>query len=163
MRRAAAPLDAHGHYLLSLFLAALSPLLERELIPVVVPDFILLCFTLPDFILEWVVVAPGPTLPSLDAPGAGCVCADAIAVAPNSEATARAEIASLDRMRNLLLWMNGTGVRTCELDLGSGPHGGFSRADERAHPPLHAAGTPRLWTELTEVTPKQFDTVSLRK
>jgi hypothetical protein len=100
--------------LLSLFLAALSPLLECELIPVVVPDFILLCFTLPDFILEWVVVAPGPTLPSLDAPGAGWVCADAIAVAPNNEATARAEIASLDRMRNLLLWMKGTGVRTCE-------------------------------------------------
>jgi hypothetical protein len=25
------------------------------------------------------------------------------------------------------------------------------------------AGTPRLWIELTEATPKQFDTVSLRK
>jgi hypothetical protein len=28
----------------------------------------------------------------------GCVSADAIAVAPNNEATTRAEIASLDRM-----------------------------------------------------------------
>jgi hypothetical protein len=68
------------------------------LIPVVAPDFILLDFIIfPDFIL--VPVAPGPTLPSLDAPGAGCVCADAIAVAPNNEATTRAEMASLDRMR----------------------------------------------------------------
>lgn len=58
----------------------------------------------PDFILD--LVAPGPTLPSLDAPGAGCICAEAIVVAPNSEATTRAEIASLDRMKNLLLgWM----------------------------------------------------------
>src|ERR1700704_4496990 len=74
-----------------------SPRLVLELIPVVVPDFILLDFILPDFIL--VSLAPGPTLPSLDAPGAGCVCADAIAVAPNSEATTRAEIASLARMK----------------------------------------------------------------
>jgi hypothetical protein len=75
------------------------PLAELGFIPVVAPDFILLDFILPDFIL--VPVAPGPTLPSLDAPGAGCVCADAIAVAPNNEATTRAEMASLDRMRNL--------------------------------------------------------------
>jgi hypothetical protein len=88
--------------LLSLFLLLLlSLLLEPPLIPVVVPDFILLDFILPDFILE--LVAPGPTLPSLDAPGAGCVCADAIAVAPKSEATTTAEIASFDRMRHLLL------------------------------------------------------------
>jgi hypothetical protein len=70
------------------------------LIPVVAPDFVLLDFIIfPDFIL--VPVAPGPTLPSLDAPGAGCVCADAIAVAPNNEATTRAEMASLDRMKYL--------------------------------------------------------------
>jgi hypothetical protein len=89
------------HYLLSVLLAALFPLWERTLIPVVVPVLILVDFILPDFIPG--VVTPGPTLPSLDAPGAGCVCADAIAVAPNREATARAEMASLDRMRNLLL------------------------------------------------------------
>jgi hypothetical protein len=95
--------DPNADYLLSPFLGALSLLLEPELIPVVVPDFILLVFVLPDFILEW-VVASGPTLPSLDAPGAGCICAEAIVVAPSIEATTRAEIASLDRMRNLLLW-----------------------------------------------------------
>src|ERR1700738_2433054 len=77
--------------------------LEPELIPVVVPDFILLCFILPDFIV--VSGAPGPTLPSLDAPGAGCVCADAIVVVPKSAATTRAEIASLDRM-GISCWMN---------------------------------------------------------
>ena len=37
-------------------------------------------------------------MPSLDAPGAGWVCAGAIAIAPNSAATTRAEIARLDRM-----------------------------------------------------------------
>ena len=78
--------------------AFLWELVVPLLIPVVVPDFI---FILPDFIL--VLLAPGPTLPSLDAPGAGCVCADATAVAPNNEATTRAEIASLARMGNLLL------------------------------------------------------------
>jgi hypothetical protein len=115
--------------LLSLSLGALSLLLlDRELIPVVVPDFILLVFILPDFILEWVVgVAPGPTLPSLDAPEVGCVCAEAIVVAPSIEATTRAEIASLDRIGNLLLFMNGAGVRTSNRDLGSGPNAGFSR------------------------------------
>jgi hypothetical protein len=103
---------SNANYLLPLLFPALSvpgptlpwpeglralPLWEPALIPLVVLDFILLDFILPDFIL--VSVAPGPTLPSLDAPGAGCICADAIAVAPNSEATTRAEIASLDRMR----------------------------------------------------------------
>ena len=61
--------------------------------PVVVPRFILL-----DFILLGAILEPV----SLFARGAGCagsVCADAIAVAPNNEATARADIASLDRMR----------------------------------------------------------------
>jgi hypothetical protein len=71
--------------------------------PVVVSDFVLLDFIIfPDFILG--PVAPGPTLPSLEAPGAGWVCADAIAVAPNREATTRAEMASLDRIRILLGW-----------------------------------------------------------
>jgi hypothetical protein len=63
--------------------------------PVVVPCFILL-----DFILSGAILEPV----SLFARGAGCtgsVCADAIAVAPNNEATTRADIASLDRMRIL--------------------------------------------------------------
>jgi hypothetical protein len=64
---------------------------------VVVPDFILLVFVLPAFILEWMVVAPGPTLSSLDAPGAGCAGAETIVVAPSIEATTRAEIASFER------------------------------------------------------------------
>jgi hypothetical protein len=120
--------------LLSLSLGALSLLLEPELIPVVVPDFALLVFIFSDFILEWVVgVAPGPTLPSLDAPGAGCICAEAIAVAPSIKATTRAEIASLDRMENLLLWMDDAGVKTFNWDLGSGPTAGFfGRARSRA-------------------------------
>jgi hypothetical protein len=88
-------------YLLSLFLA-LSPLLVPELMPVVVLDFILLVFVLPAFILEWMVVASGPTLSSLDAPGAGCVCAKTVVVAPSIEATTGAEMASFERMRNLL-------------------------------------------------------------
>src|SRR5712664_2533566 len=96
--------------------------LEPELIPVVEPDFILLCFILPDFIL--VSVAPGPTLPSLDAPGAGCVCADAIVVAPNSAATTRAGIASLDRM-GISCWIDDAGDRTCDADLGSEPSAHF--------------------------------------
>src|SRR5229473_3503099 len=47
------PVNANMYYLLSLFLPALSPFLELALIPVVVPDFILLdfiLFILPDFI-----------------------------------------------------------------------------------------------------------------
>jgi hypothetical protein len=63
--------------------------------PVVVPDFILF-----DFVLSGAIVEP--VLPWPVAPGAGCTgsdCADAMAVAPNNEATTRAEIASFDRMR----------------------------------------------------------------
>jgi hypothetical protein len=62
--------------------------------PVVVPDFILL-----DFI--FVPVAPGAAVPSLDAPGAGWVCAEAMAVVPNIAAMTTAESASFDRMRIL--------------------------------------------------------------
>ena len=43
-----------GYYLLSLFLSGLLLLWEPALIPVVMPDFILLVFILPDFILELV-------------------------------------------------------------------------------------------------------------
>jgi hypothetical protein len=65
-----------------------TPLLVWGLVaaPVVTPGFM------------FDLVAFGPTLPSLDAPGAGCVCAGAIAVVPNSTATTRAETAGLDRM-----------------------------------------------------------------
>jgi len=85
---------------------AALPFFEPELMPVVEPDFALLDFILSDFVLPDFMLAPAPALPSLDAPGVvGCVCADAIAVAPNNEAIMRAEIASLDRMRNLLLWI----------------------------------------------------------
>src|ERR1700722_5879632 len=52
------------------------------------------CFFLPE-------VAPGLTVPSLDAPGAGWFWADAMSVEPNSDVTTRAEIASLDRIRNV--------------------------------------------------------------
>jgi hypothetical protein len=58
------PFTTNRYYLLSLFLPARSILWEPALIPVVVPDFILLDLILPDFILE--SVAPGPTLPSLE-------------------------------------------------------------------------------------------------
>jgi hypothetical protein len=51
------------------------------------------------------MVAPGPTLPWVDAPGAGWDCAEAMAVAPNNEATTRAGTASLDRMVKLLGYM----------------------------------------------------------
>jgi hypothetical protein len=67
--------------------------------PVVVPRFILL-----DLILSGAIFEPV----SLDAWGAGCagsVCADAITVAPNNEAVARADIASLDRMRIPPIWI----------------------------------------------------------
>jgi hypothetical protein len=70
-------------------------------IPVVAP-----CFMLCDFVLPGAILEPVPALPWSEAPGPGCigsVWADAIAVAPNREAATRAEIASLDRMRNLLL------------------------------------------------------------
>jgi hypothetical protein len=79
--------------------------------PVVVPGFML------EFMLEF--VAPGLTLPWLDAPGAGCVCADAIAVAPNSVVATRAESASLDRMGISSLYSDAK-VKTCGLGLGSG-------------------------------------------
>jgi hypothetical protein len=63
----------------------------------------------PGFVLD--LVASGPTLPWLDAPVAGWVCAGAIAVAPNNAATTRAETASLDRMAisslDLLMVMRG--------------------------------------------------------
>jgi hypothetical protein len=60
--------------------------------PVVVPGFTLRMES---------DVAPGPTLPWLEAPGAGWFCcADAMAVAPNSDATTMAESASLERMGN---------------------------------------------------------------
>jgi hypothetical protein len=52
-----------------------------------------------------------------DAAGAGCagsVCADAIAVAPNNEATTRAEIASLERMEFLLIRISDAGGKTGE-------------------------------------------------
>jgi hypothetical protein len=100
---------------------AALPFLAPELMPVVVPDFALLVFVLSDFILG----VPGSALPSLDVPFVGCVCADAIAVAPNNEATTRAEIASLERMRNLLLWICDARVKTCDADLGSRTGGCF--------------------------------------
>jgi hypothetical protein len=96
-RRRASAVNAGKRYLLS-FLSALLPFCEAEFIPVVVPD--LLDFILLDFMFILVPVASGPTLPSLEAPGAGCVvCDEAIMVVPNSEATTRAEMASLDRMK----------------------------------------------------------------
>jgi hypothetical protein len=52
-----------------------------------------------------------------DAAGAGC--ADAIAVAPNNDATTRAEIASLDRMEFLLIRISDAGVKTGEPNEGS--------------------------------------------
>jgi hypothetical protein len=110
-----------------------SPLWAPALIPVVVPDFILLDFILPDFILE--SVAPGPTLPSLDAPGAGWVCADAIAVTPNSEATTRVEIASLDCMDESPAFDDDAEVKTCSRDLGSGTGHWFFGTEVR-HPTL---------------------------
>ncbi len=83
---------------------AALPFLEPELMPVVVPDFALLVFILSGFVLlDFILEVAGPALSSFDAPAGGCVCADAIAVTPNNEATMRAEIASLDRMKNLLL------------------------------------------------------------
>ena len=69
-----------------------APPLLRVLDPVVMPFSC--CVFLPE-------VAPGLTVPSLDAPGAVWVWADAMSVEPNSEATTRAEIASLDRIRNV--------------------------------------------------------------
>jgi hypothetical protein len=79
------------------------------LIPVVVPDFALLDVIFLVFIL--VSVAAGAAVPSLEAPGVDCVCADAIVVAPTSEAATITESASLDRMKILLF---GYAVRDSE-------------------------------------------------
>jgi hypothetical protein len=57
-------------------------------------------------------------LPWLDAPGAGCVCADAIDVAPNSAVTTRAEIAGLGRMTISSSYSNAR-VQTCDGNFGS--------------------------------------------
>ena len=46
-------------------------------VPVVVPFFMFVCLVV-------LLVAPGPTFPSLDAPGAGCICANAPPVDSNS-------------------------------------------------------------------------------
>jgi hypothetical protein len=109
---------------------AALPFLEPELMPVVVPDFALLDFILSDFaLLDFILEVAGPALSSLDAPAGGCVCADAIAVAPNNEATMRAEIASLDRMKNLLLWICDANIRTCNADLCSRIGVGFFVAE----------------------------------
>ena len=52
-------------------------------VPVVVPFFMFVCLVV-------LLVAPGPTFPSLDAPGAGCVCANAPPVDSNrAQAQAR--------------------------------------------------------------------------
>src|SRR3954469_4539474 len=75
-----------------------SPLLAPPmplLMPVVVPFFMLFDLAVLD------LVAPGPTLPSLEAPGAGCICADATSEEPTSDAMATATTANLDRMRIL--------------------------------------------------------------
>jgi hypothetical protein len=62
------------------------------LMPVVVPDFILLD------LVDFMCVLVPPLMP-----GAGCVCADAIVVAPTSDAATRTDIISLDRMKDILL------------------------------------------------------------
>ena len=45
-------------------------------VPVVVPFFMFVCFAV-------LLVAPGPTLPWLDSPGAGCICANTLPVDSN--------------------------------------------------------------------------------
>lgn len=64
----------------------------------VVPLFIPVPVVVPDFIFESEVTS-GPTLPELEAPGAGWVCAEAMAVAPSRPAATRA--VSAKRMRKL--------------------------------------------------------------
>jgi hypothetical protein len=71
------------------------------LMPVVLLDF--LDDTFLDFVILVLSVAPAPALPSLEAPAAGCVCADAMVLTPTNEAATRAASASLDRMRNISL------------------------------------------------------------
>ena len=60
---------------------------------------------------------------------------------PNNEATTRAEIASLDRMGILLLWVSDAGIKTCGADLGS----------RRIRPRVGATGNARLWIALSDV------------
>ena len=74
--------------------SAVPPLLDplRVIDPEVMPFSC--CVFLPE-------LAPGLTTPSLDAPGAVWFCADAMSVEPNSDATTRAEIAGLDRIRKI--------------------------------------------------------------
>ncbi len=77
------------------------------LIPVVAPD------------LAWGfvdLVAPGPTLPSLDAPGAGCICAEARDVARTVRRRRGTEIA-LGSQEILLLEVNDAGIKTDNADL----------------------------------------------
>ena len=53
-------------------------------VPVVVPFFTFVCLVV-------LLVAPGPTFPSLDAPGAGCICANTLP-ADSNRAHAQARI-----------------------------------------------------------------------
>jgi hypothetical protein len=69
-----------------------------------------------------------------DAPGAGCICADATAVTPNNAAITRAEMASLERMAISSLDHDDAGVRTCHADLGSGRASTISRKSRRLMP-----------------------------
>jgi hypothetical protein len=64
--------------------------------PLLVWAFVTEPVVMPGCLLD--LVASGAALRSLDAPGAGCTCADEIAVVPNHAATVRAEITSLYRM-----------------------------------------------------------------
>jgi hypothetical protein len=65
-----------------------------------------------------VPVAAGAAVSSLEAPGADDVCAEAIAVAPTSEAATRTGSASLDRMKILLFGCNAR-FKTRNADLRS--------------------------------------------
>jgi hypothetical protein len=116
-------IDPSGRCLPSPDLWRAARLAAPEPIPVVVPVFIpvdlvvLLCRVPALFILSVFIpglATPGPAPRSPDASGAGWVCADAIAVAPNSEAIISAEMASLDRTRSLLLRINDAEGRTRE-------------------------------------------------
>jgi hypothetical protein len=83
-----------------------TPLLVWGLIaePVVVPGVVF------DLVTSVAALLP------FDAPGAGCICADATAVTPNNAATTRAEIASLERMAISSLDHDDAGVRTGHAD-----------------------------------------------
>src|ERR1022692_4488806 len=115
--------------------------------PVVVPGFM------------FDLVASVPALPSLDAPVAGCICADAIAVAPNHAATTRAETASLHRMATSLDCDATT--TTSHEDLGSGGRhiSGAQAAGRRLaglyrktqyHPRIKSEGVPLSNTRFVE-------------